>query len=110
MGEQKQQYTPEFRADAIGLVRRGGRTISQVASDLGIKHWTLRHWCRQDAMKRSKHTPTNANPAPEGNESPEDKIRRLEREVAQLKKANAQLEMDRAILKKAAAFFAKESG
>ena len=110
MGEQKQRYTPEFRADAVDLVRRGERTLREVANALGVNHWTLREWCRQDAMKRSKTTTTPTAGTTDATETLEEKVRRLERENAQLKKTNAQLEMDRAILKKAAAFFAKESG
>ncbi len=106
----KQQYTPEFRTDAIAMVRRGERTIREVAQALGVNFWTLRGWCHEDAMKPTTSPARTSSKAPEGNESLEEKIRRLEREVAQLKKTNAQLEMDRAILKKAAAFFAKESG
>lgn len=93
-------YTPEFRADALELVHRGDRSIRKVADDLGINHWTLRHWFREDRMKRDKTRPRAPQPPPPpATESAEQTIARLEREVAQLKKVNAQLEMDRAILK-----------
>ena len=60
--------------------------------------------------KRSKkHSTSKAAAAPSGSETLEEKVARLERENAQLRKKNDDLEMDRAILKKAAAFFAKES-
>ena len=99
-------YDPSFREDALGLARRGDRPLSAVASSLGIPLGTLRHWYDQDmAKKRKKEASANADPS----ETPEQKIARLERENAALKRQNAQLEMDRAILKKAAAFFAKEN-
>ena len=64
MGEQKLRYTPEFRADAMDLVRRGSRTLRKVVNALGVNHWTPREWCRQDAMKRSKtSTPPTASTA-----------------------------------------------
>src|SRR5688572_7189989 len=108
MREKQKQYTAEFRADALALLRRRDRSIHQLAVDLGVNHWTLRSWYREDAMKRAKNKTPAAAPPP-AKETPAEKIERLERELARLKKHNEQLEMDREILKKAAAFFAKES-
>ena len=102
-------YTEEFRSDAVALCRRGDRSLMQVARDLGVNHWTLRDWYRLDEMKRSKKKPRSSSATPPKDETPEDKIQRLEREFVRLQRVNAQLEMDREILKKAAAFFAKES-
>ena len=104
-------YTQDFRDDAIRLAMRSGRSYAQVASDLGINYWTLRHWCRLEQMgKRSKKTGgSKAAAAPVAGETLEEKVARLERENAELRKQRDALEMDRAILKKAAAFFAKES-
>jgi transposase-like protein len=59
--------------------------------------------------KRSKKASTKAAAAPVSGETLEEKVARLERENAQLRKERDALQMDRAILKKAAAFFAKES-
>jgi transposase len=101
-------YTDEFRADSIALFRRGGRTISAVAFDLGINHWTLRDWVRKDDMTRQTKKPEKSGRVPT-EETADQKLARLERENARLQRENETLRMDREILKKAAAFFAKES-
>jgi transposase len=107
---EKTHYTDDFRADAVRLVQRGDRSLNRVASDLGINHWTLRDWYRKAEMaKQSKSPkPSKAAAAPSG-ETPDQRIQRLERENRELRKRVDTLEMDRAILKKAAAFFAKEN-
>lgn len=108
----KNMYDDAFRADAVRLARRGDRSLRSVSSDLGINHWTLRDWVRKDDMLREKKKVTKAGTpggvAPAG-ESADAKLARLERENARLLRDNEQLRMDREILKKAAAFFAKES-
>jgi len=104
----RRKYDPTFREDALALVRRGERHIDHVAEDLGIPSSTLRYWYDADVAKKRKKDPALPVGDPSA-ESPADKIRRLEREVASLRKENDSLKVDRAILKKAAAFFAKES-
>lgn len=103
-------YPEEFKRDAIRLVDRSGRSFARVAVDLGVHEATLRGWYKELRMgKRSKKSmAVKAASAPQS-ETLEEKVARLERENAQLRKKNDELEMDRAILKKAAAFFAKES-
>ena len=104
------QYSDEFKADAVNLVRRGDRSMNQVARDLGVNHWTLRDWYRnQEMAKRRKRGSGGVAPADRTTESPQQRIERLERENKRLQKEVDSLRMDRAILKKAAAFFAKES-
>jgi transposase len=104
-------YTEEFKQDAVRLLERSGRSYTQVSSDLGVSYWTLRNWYKDLRMgKRSKKaTSGKAAAAPISGETLEEKVGRLERENALLRKENDSLQMDRAILKKAAAFFAKES-
>ena len=85
-------YSPEFRAEAIRRVRNTSDPIAIIARDLGITEWTLRHW-----LKASR-------PQPEVPLTTDERT-----ELAQLRKENAQLRMEREILKKATAFFAKES-
>jgi transposase len=112
MRANKQTYTEQFRQDAIAHYRNSNKSFRQVAFDLGINAWTLREWYTHDEIKRSaKKRPTGeaAARAPSGEETVEEKAARLEREVARLERENAQLKMDRDILKKATAFFAKES-
>lgn len=103
-------YTPEFKCDALDLIRRGDRTIAQIARDLGLSHWTLRGWYKQDQMaKRSKKSSKVPVAAASPDETPEQRLARVERENERLRRENEQLRMDREILKKAAAFFAKEN-
>ncbi|MBM4377654.1 MAG: transposase [Deltaproteobacteria bacterium] len=90
-------YSPEFRADAVALFRRSNRSLRDIATDLGINHWTLRGWYRDDEMRRATKRQRREPTIPREHESPDETIQRLEREVAQLKKQNEQLEMDRAI-------------
>lgn len=105
------RYTEEFRSDAVNLVRRGDRGFKQVAEDLGVSVWSLRHWYNLEQMAKKPKTrgAASATPSVPANETPEQQLARLEREVAKLRKENESLRTDREILKKAAAFFAKES-
>ena len=87
-------YDPEFRARAVELVRTRGLSRAQVARDLGINPETLRLWVKQaeiDAGQRDGLT------------------RDQQAELARLRRENAVLKEEREILKKAAAFFARES-
>jgi transposase len=108
MRAKKQNYTDEFRAEAVALYRRTDRSVKQVAADLGVNHWTLTYWIERDSMKRKKHGKPDAVSATSG-ETQLQKLERLERENTRLQREVDQLRMDREILKKAAAFFAKES-
>jgi len=102
-------YNDQFRSDAINMCKRGDRPLRHVAADLGVSRWTLRGWVQQDQdMAKSKKRPPKLS-APSGPETPEETIKRLQGHVAKLERENAQLQMDREILKKAAAFFAKEN-
>jgi transposase len=84
--------------------------MSQISRELGISYYTLRNWCKVGDVAKRKRKKSEPIPAPgSAEETVEAKVVRLEREVQQLRKEKASLEMDREILKKAAAFFAKES-
>ena len=113
--ETYRDYDQTFRDEAVRLVRQGPRTLASVARDLGMTTSTLGRWYRMDMARKGKPpkgTPSKSTRLPVSDpdkETPDDKIARLERENAQLRKQNESLQMDRAILKKAAAFFAKES-
>jgi transposase len=100
-------YTDEFKADALRLIRKGDQSISQIGRDLGVSHWVLRRWCKTDPMARRKKPPIDV--AGGLNETLEQRVARLERENERLRKENDSLRTDREILKKAAAFFAKEN-
>jgi transposase len=106
------KFTDDFKAEAVALVRRSDRGFRQIASDLGVNEWTLRKWAKKDEMARKKAhrlKQAAAGTTPSAEETPEQRLERLERENSKLRKQVARLEEDRAILKKAAAFFAKES-
>lgn len=101
-------YDEEFKTNAVAMVTRGDRSAVTVASDLGVPVNTLRYWMASRRMKRKRKgaPPSVAGPT---NETDAEKIERLERENSALRKDVESLRMDREILKKAAAFFAKES-
>ena len=88
-------YPPEFRADAVRLYRASDKSIRDVAQDLGIAHETLRKWINQDEIDRGKRDGLTTEE--------HEELKRLRRE-------NRVLKEEREILKKAAAFFAKENG
>lgn len=113
----QRNYDETFRAEAIKLTERQDRTISQVAEDLGVKASTLHNWIRRDRMRKRARLSPGAGAAgtaatsgsPSAEPTVEERLAVLERENAQLRRENDRLREDRAILKKAAAFFAKES-
>jgi transposase len=102
------RYTDDFRADALELINRGDRSFHQLGLDLGVSEWTLRHWYSQEQMGKRSSKRKRASAA-STNETAEQKVERLERELNRLQRENDSLRTDREILKKAAAFFAKES-
>ena len=91
------KYPDPFRRDAVALVESSGRSIAEVARSLGINESTLWNW-----VKQARHASTRAAD-PEGLvESERDELRRLRREVVELR-------TDKEILKRAAAYFARET-
>lgn len=104
-------YDDAFRADALTLLERSGRSLSAVAEDLGVSYSTLRYWYKAQMAKKVRKPPRPGTVVvvDPSKETAEQKLDRLERENAALRKQVDELQMDRAILKKAAAFFAKES-
>ena len=103
-------YPPEFRAEAVALMRRRDCTYKEVAEQLGVNHHTLRNWYIADLMAKKKGKLSKSSVSqPSADETIEQRAHRLEKENAKLLKRLERLEEDRAILKKAAAFFAKES-
>jgi transposase len=89
-------YPPEFRAEAVRLVRSGGKLIREVADDLGVSEQTLRNWVRQGDLDDGRRSDGLTS-------SEQEELRRLRRE-------NRVLRQEREILKKAAAFFASMPG
>ena len=88
-------YPLEFRREAVALLRSSGKTVPQLAGELGVSPQSLRNWARQIDVDAGKA---------EGLTSVErEELRRLRREVKTLTE-------EREILKKAAVFFAKDGG
>jgi transposase len=92
----RRRYSAEFKSEAVRLVLDEGRTAKKVADELGVPHCRLYQWIKQARVDR-------------GN-GPKDALTTSEKqELSQLRREVQQLRMEREILKKAAAFFAKES-
>jgi transposase len=96
MTKKRPSFTPEYKAEAVGLLRDGEKSISAVARELELSESALRRWVLQSE--------THA-----GRGDAKELATSERAELAQLRRENRQLHMEREILKKAAAFFAKES-
>ncbi len=92
MSRARRVFSTEFKQEAVELVRRNGRSANQVATELGVNQTTLSRWKREAEATASTG---QRMPAAE--------------ELKQLRRENERLRMERDILKKAAAFFARES-
>lgn len=95
MGKTRPPYPAEFRREALSLLRSGARTPKVLATELGCTEQTLRKWLRQDQADRGERTDVLTS-------DERARLRELERE-------NRVLRQEREILKRAAAFFARES-
>lgn len=94
MGSTRRKYTQEYKDEAVALVLGSDRSIAEVAKSLGINEGSLGNW-----VKKAKET----------GEAEEKPLTVSERaELAELRKKNAQLQMDNAFLKKVASFFASD--
>jgi transposase len=94
MGKTKPPYSAEFRAEAVRLVESSGKPAAQIARDLGVSFESLRHWIKQAEIDSGERQGLTTDEREE--------LRRLRRE-------NQVLQQEREVLKKAAAFFARES-
>lgn len=92
----RRQYTEDFKAEAVRLVRETTRPVAQVARDLGIADHLLYRWRAEQQQAESQgHT--------------RQSMRAEQEELARLRRENSILKQERDFLKRAAAFFAKES-
>jgi transposase len=96
------KYTDEFKRDAVDLVRSSGRPINHVARELGLCHETLRNWVRAADPQRGKP------PVDGGDAGAALNVAAKDAEIARLRAQVAELQTEKEILRKAAAFFAKE--
>ncbi len=94
---ERRKFTREFKVEAVKLVRERGVTVAQAARDLGVHGTVLRRWARERMGDPQQAFPGQGQMKPDQLE-----IERLRREVTKLK-------AERDILKKAAAYFAKEA-
>jgi len=92
----RRSFSKEYKAEVVGLIRKSGKSIAAVARELDLTETAVRRWVQQAEI--------------DSGEGPEGALTTAEREeLARLRKQVKTLEMEREILKKATAFFAKES-
>jgi transposase-like protein len=92
----RRAFTTEFKAEAVRLVRKSGKSVPTVARELDLTETALRSWVRQAEVDAGRGAP--------GALTSEER-----EELGRLRRETRTLRMEREILKKAAAFFAKES-
>ncbi|MFZ2013696.1 MAG: transposase [Nocardioides sp.] len=91
----RRSFTDEFKRDAVALVIDEGRPVVDVARSLGVGEGTLGNWVRQARIDRGERAGLTTSERTE---------------LAELRKENARLRMERDLLKRATAFWVKESG
>jgi len=91
-------YTKELREEAVKLVTEGGVSIPEVGRRLSIAPSTLRYWVQANRAGKLKEVGKHQKPLSE-----------MEMELVRVKRELAEVKMERDLLKKAAAYFAKES-
>jgi transposase len=94
---ERRKFSREFKLEAVKLIKERGVSVTQASRDLGVHGTVLRNWVRDYAADPSQAFPGHGQMKAEQAE-----IGRLKREVTKLK-------AERDILKKAAAYFAKEN-
>ena len=97
MARKRRVYTPEFKAEAVKLVTEQGYSVAEAARSLGLSENLIRNW------KQTLHDQGERAFPGHGNLSP------FEEEVHRLRAENKRLLAERDLLKKAAAFFAREA-
>jgi transposase len=93
--ETRRKFDPEFKEGAVRIVRETGKPIAQVARELGINAGTLGNWVAQDRQRR------------EDGQAPLSESER--KELHRLRRENAQLAMERDVLKRSTALWVKEA-
>ena len=95
--KERRFYTKEFKREAVNLVTEQGYEVGEAAENLGVHQSLLRRWKKQLEKEGAHAFPGKGHMTPE------------QEELHRLRKENKQLRMEREILKKATAFFVKES-
>ena len=92
----RRRFSAEYKTETVRLIQRSGKSIGKMALELGIGESVLRRWVEQAEVEAGR--------------GPEGALKRAEREeLVELRRENQRLRLEREILKKATAFFAKES-
>jgi len=92
----RRRFTDEYKAETVRLVQRSGKSVGKPALELGIAETALRRWVEQAEIEAGR--------------GPAGALKRSEREeLVELRRENQRLRLEHEILKKATAFFAKES-
>jgi transposase len=94
---ERRKFTREFKLEAVKLIKDRGVSVAQASRDLGVHGTVLRNWVKAFAEDPQQAFPGHGQMKPE------------QAEIAQLKREVTKLKAERDILKKAAAYFAKES-
>jgi len=94
--KKRRHFTPEYKAEVVRVVRTSGKKVGEVARDLGLTETSVRAWVRQAEIDEGKGGSAALTSAER-------------EELAALKREVKTLRLEREILKKAAAFFAKET-
>ena len=89
----RRKFTDEFKAETVKLIRGSGRTVGSVARELSLTETAVRNWVKQAEASGSAGTLSTDERA----------------DLRRLRKENQELRMEKEILRKATAFFAKES-
>lgn len=92
----RRKFTDEFKKDTVRLIRESGKTVAEIARDLDLSESAVRNWLNRAEID-------------EGQGGQGELTTAERQELQRLRRENRQLQMEREILKKAAAFFAKES-
>ena len=96
MSEKRQTYTVEFKREAVRLVTVHGYGVADAARNLGLNATMLGRWKREQEAQEDRAFPGKGRLSPD------------QEELHRLREDNTRLRMEREILKKAAAFFARE--
>jgi transposase len=97
MARQRRTFTREFKVEAVRRITEQGRSLAEVARDLDLSESMLRSWKQALAADGERAFPGKGN------------LPAVEEELRRLRAENQRLRMEREILKKATAFFARES-
>ena len=91
----RRKFSAEYKAEVVALVQASDKSVSEICRDLGLGETAVRRWLDKAEAAATENLSKGAD--------------ELARENSELRKRVRELEMERAILKKATAFFAKEN-